>query len=516
MNPIETTYAEQGLLAAVLNNPSLLDEHTDLSPDLFTDNAHRTIFETVATIHQHEGSAVLNPAIVLSTLEQFGVLGETDGNLQVEALFQAGTSTVPHVETFKRRLAEAFERRRQDALRLELKGLIEANASAAELQSKISQLHTSSTVDFQFIDSAEFASRKYEQNWLVDFVLKAEQPCIVAGPEKTLKTTILCELAVSLASGKPFFGKYETRQSRVAMVSAESGEETLQETAERVCRSKDISFASLGNWLFWAFRPPQITEPEHVASLVSFIKRNRIDVLILDPAYLMLGLGDDAKNQFVVGDVLQNLTVLQRDTGAMPVLAAHTNKNIPTGQELQLHHIAYAGFGQWARQWLLLNRREAYNREQPGSHRLYFSFGGSAGHAGSWAIDVEEGDIRDGREWHYIVRPASEAASEDAQARDDAKAERQRRKEQATYEQRRSAILRAMKRFNAAETESEIRTASGLSGTAFKPVWLDLVDEGTVEHAGRIKKGNQREYDCFCIANRNGTTGQQPDCPSAD
>lgn len=337
-----------------------------------------------------------------------------------------------------------------------------------------------SLIDFGFIDSAEFASRKYSSDWLVDHLLKNGQSCIIAGPSKSMKTSISVELGISIAAGIPFFGKASAKKSRVAIVSAESGEETLQETAVRICESKGVDFSHLGDALFWAFRPPQISDCTHIASLAEFIDANQVDVLMIDPAYLTMGIGDEARNQFAVGAVLQNLTMLQNQTGVVPILCAHTNKNIPVGRELSLPDIAYAGFGQWARQWLLINRRVLYTGDPPGHHLVYLTYGGSAGHSGSWAIDISEGDIRDGRYWNYDVRSSAEARRESAD-------EERRTKETAQAEKAESArqkIIRAMAG-NGPMPKSEIASRSGLTSYRFRIVFGAMQERDQVITADR-------------------------------
>jgi hypothetical protein len=95
--------------------------------------------------------------------------------------------------------------------------------------------------------------------------------------------------------------------------------------------------------------------------------------------------------------------------GATPVFVHHTVK-IATKDgfkgPLGLDHLAFAGIGEFVRQWLLVNRREAY---QPGSgnHKLMLAVGGSAGHSGCWEVTVNEGVLDTefmSKRWQVSVR----------------------------------------------------------------------------------------------------------------
>jgi len=141
--------------------------------------------------------------------------------------------------------------------------------------------------------------------------------------------------------------------------------------------------------LFVTDQIPRLEDPEHPAAIKEFIAKYSLEVLCIDPAYLAMS-GTDAGNLFGQGEVLRGISEVCAAQGVTVILVHYTKKNTADQFALpQLEDIAWAGFQEFARQWLLLGRREHY-MPGTGEHRLWLTTGGSAGHGvpGGWMCSM--------------------------------------------------------------------------------------------------------------------------------
>ena len=195
---------------------------------------------------------------------------------------------------------------------------------------------------------------------------------IIGGRSKTLKTSLAIDLAVSLGGGTPFLGRFDAHRVGVGFWSGESGAATIRETARRIADSKGVDLADCD--VSWCFDLPRLSRLDHLDHLAATIKAEGLKVAILDPLYLALlspETASGASNLFLMGSMLQGLTKLGQDTGCTIALLHHFRKGGQPDEDnpAGLEELAQSGVAEWARQWLLLQRRVSYQGD--GSHLLW-------------------------------------------------------------------------------------------------------------------------------------------------
>jgi hypothetical protein len=361
--------------------------------------------------------------------------------------------------------------------------------------------------DLGLIDTATFFAEVYRLEWLVRGLLVADQMGVIGGPSKSLKTSILIDLAISLASGDPFLGRYPIPLPvPVGLISGESGRAVIQANAKQVCIAKGIAYEAAAQ-VFWGFGLPALTNPEHLAVLRKAIRDRGLKVVLIDPLYMSLLAGNaniDAKNMFQMGPVLDEVARACLEEGCTPIVAHHfVKKREDPYSPASLEDLAFSGVGQFCRQWMLLARRERYDIES-GIHKFTFTYGGSAGHSGEVHLDVDTGQIGEdlnlGRKWLVNVSSPSEslaARQDEERARREAREAEKLREAEARQAQQLQGdaekVYGAMVSFGQPETISNISARAKLNHLKTKAAMFILID------AGRAREATAK------VRNRNST-----------
>jgi hypothetical protein len=271
------------------------------------------------------------------------------------------------------------------------------------------------TPQFEIYSGAELASLKLDMSYLVDRVLCKDHFCLIVGPVKSMKTSLAIDLSVSLAVGGRFLNYFPCQKSRVLLMSGESGPHTIRETAIRIGEAYGHKLDKMDDW-FFCQSVPQFGRDDHLALLAEQLESRQIEVLIVDPAYLCMNTEGRESSVFPMGQLLARISSLCKSKGVTFILLHHTTKNVKPGQPITITDSAWAGFGEYTRQWITVNRTKDY---KPGSghHELTVCMGGSMGHSGSYDVAIHEGTNDQGntRHWKPEVVPKAANAIEEKQ-----------------------------------------------------------------------------------------------------
>lgn len=172
-------------------------------------------------------------------------------------------------------------------------------------------------------------------DYLVDGLLAREDLFIFNGKAKSGKSTSLVNLAVCLATGRPFVGR-QCQRVNVLYVAMEDKDNTVKSRVKKLC---DRLGANPGRNLSFVFRDSLIKstkETSYLEAVRMILAKNKEDadtgnpmlrytVVILDPMYY-LGESIDENNSKEMGCLIRSIRQLGLDFGVTVVLATHAKK----------------------------------------------------------------------------------------------------------------------------------------------------------------------------------------------
>lgn len=228
-------------------------------------------------------------------------------------------------------------------IRTEVTKIVEKNiVEAQDTNSKKTKIKKATpTNEIRLESFSEVMSNlKSSPGWQIPGFWMKHSHGIVAGEPKSFKTTLVMDLAMSIASGKPFLGKYPVEeQGKVIYVQNENAHWIMKDRFEKMLKHKGLVgkiHRSSDTELSVEF-PPEVpfyminqqsimlSDPAHQEYIEEMIKRERPQLVVFDPLYLMFG-GDIASAQELM-PILQWLLYLKNTYKCGILVVHHYNKS---------------------------------------------------------------------------------------------------------------------------------------------------------------------------------------------
>jgi hypothetical protein len=339
----------------------------------------------------------------------------------------------------------------------------------------------------------ELLEADLNEEFIVDQVLVENQPFVVAGEFKTLKTTLLIMMALSLCSGAKFLGRYEVKKKkRVLFCSAESGKKKIRTTIYAVAKQMGISIAELrdSGSLSFSWWVPKVSSMEVMDYFKNEVTKSQAEVVFIDPLYQ--ALDDQQASMILNGQQLAALCNFIKDAGATPVCCDHVKRsslNTKNREPLELDDISGAGKAEYFRQWMLVSRRKKFEPEENKKpHDLWLSIGGSEGHSGQLALDVVETFDDQG---HMTIEVATQQRSEMIQQRQEStKSKKEESKEKALKEKLDRVLGYFTSNPNKLIVNADVKALMNCNSDSAKAILFHLVEKNLiVRHPFLVRRG---------------------------
>lgn len=199
------------------------------------------------------------------------------------------------------------------------------------------------------IGLADFLSQDIRTDWLIDGLVPHRTSGMIAGPSKSFKSFLGLDLALSVASGTSFLGRFRVGRTGPVLVYLNEGSMAMHiERLRRLQQAHELREDDA---------PIHLRTNTASCDSISFLPTLERDLarvepmlVILDPWYGFHGTKTDVTNLMAEGALLRQVERPCIDAGATLFIANHFAKNAKTPR---LTSITQSGGAEWCDSWIL-------------------------------------------------------------------------------------------------------------------------------------------------------------------
>ncbi len=179
---------------------------------------------------------------------------------------------------------------------------------------------------------------------IIEGILHQGCKMILGGTSKSNKSWCLLDLAISVASGQPWWGR-KCAKTPVVYINFELHNWAIAQRMTALCMARP-DCKGMGDTLhLWNLRGHNADLTLLRPKLEEQLARHQFGLIILDPAYKVLGNRDENANGEIAG-LMNELEAMAQKTGAAVVVAHHFAKGDSTAKNAMDR---MSGAGAWAR-----------------------------------------------------------------------------------------------------------------------------------------------------------------------
>lgn len=179
---------------------------------------------------------------------------------------------------------------------------------------KVSESVNISEDDIHIIGLSDIKEGEHGEEWLIEGLWEYDSVGLLVAPPKSYKSTLITNMAVAIASGKPLSGR-RVQQGGVLILQGENSLIAEKSRMQSIAGTTDLPIYYVQN---------NITL-DNIELLKRTIIQHGIKLLVIDPLYLLFGSGN-MNHQVDVTPKLKALTDLRKETECSIIVVHHTRK----------------------------------------------------------------------------------------------------------------------------------------------------------------------------------------------
>lgn len=186
--------------------------------------------------------------------------------------------------------------------------------SKTKRRKKVSSSVNISEDEVHIIGINDVKEGEHGEEWLIEGLWEYDSVGLIVAPPKSYKSTLITNMAVAVASGKPFDGR-KVIQGGVLILQGENSLVAEKSRMMNIAGTTDLPIYYVQSSI----------NLDNIEVLKRTIIENNIKMLVIDPLYLLFGSGN-MNLQVDVTPKLRTLTELRKETGCSIILVHHTRK----------------------------------------------------------------------------------------------------------------------------------------------------------------------------------------------
>ena len=169
---------------------------------------------------------------------------------------------------------------------------------------------------------------------IIHGLLREGETMNVIAPSKTGKSWLVTDLALAVASGRPWLGTYQTSQGKVLILDNELHGETSANRIPKVANARLIPLAGIASQVFVENMRGRLVDLFQLESYFDAIGPGTFTLVILDAFYRFVPKGTDENDNGTVAQLYNHIDRYAQRLGCSFVLIHHTSKGSQSGKAI--------------------------------------------------------------------------------------------------------------------------------------------------------------------------------------